>query len=119
MFFRIYFLYLAKLWWVGFVLCIVGMLAHSWDWGEVVKLIGLALILPISILGALLAIPLLFFKWRLRCPVCGTPGEVVFTGRSPGLECVQCGMVSCKNPVTSFHITVEPLEDENSEPDEE
>jgi hypothetical protein len=119
MFFRLYFLYLSKLWWVGFVLCAVGMVAHATDWGEAVKFIGGAIVIPLSILGALLAIPMLFIKRPLRCPVCGTRGGFVLVGRRPAVECSQCGIVSCKNVVTSFQLNIEPWEEDDSELDEE
>jgi hypothetical protein len=119
-FFRLFVLFGAKLWWVGFALLMAGPV-YPKGWGPALRLAGTVIIVPLGTTGALLAVYLLFFKGRLRCPVCGEPGEVVVYGRHPGLECAGCGIVYCKNMLTDFHVTVEPWpeEDEEDEEDEE
>jgi hypothetical protein len=94
-------------------------LVHPSGWGQALKLAGMVIIVPLGVTGALLAVYLLFFKGRLRCPVCGERGEFVVYGRRPGLECAGCGIVYCKNMLTDFHMTVEPWPEGPEEEEEE
>jgi hypothetical protein len=113
MFLRIWFLYLQKLGFIGFALCVLGLLVSSSEWGPPLKVAGMMIVIPLGILGALITIPLLFFKRPLRCPACGEPGEVILYERHPGIECVNCGIVYCKNLLTDFHVTIEPWPEED------
>lgn len=54
----------------------------------------LTVMVALGITGAVLAILLLFFGLRLRCPFCGQPGEVCgSSGEGLGFLCERCGLV--------------------------
>jgi hypothetical protein len=110
MFFRIWFLYLCKLFPVGLVLVLVGLATGAtWEFAPTLKTIGGAIIVPLGIGGALTALLILFRK-QLACPLCGQRGDLVVYGTSPGVECVHCGLVYCKSPLLSFRLSVVPPE---------
>jgi hypothetical protein len=108
MFFRIWFLYLCKVFVLGMVLAAVGMAAGgSGELGRLLKTVGCAIVVPLGIAGAFTAVVVLFRK-RLACPLCGRQGDFVLYGKSPGIECAHCGLVYCKRPLLSFRLSVEP-----------
>ena len=109
MFFRIWFLYLSKVFILGIVLVGVGI-AFPGPW----QTIGTWLVIMLGIAGALLAVVMLI-KRRLACPICGGASEFVMHGKKPAVECDRCGMVYCKSPSLSFKLGVIPFEDSETD----
>ena len=121
MMFRIWFLYVCKL-----VLALVAAqlllnFVPPQPW-VLTAAIALTWILgTCAAIGALLAVPVLFLRCRLRCPLCGEPGELVVRTRlQPGVLCSRCGLVYAQNYLTSFKLGIDPDADfgtENSPPE--
>jgi hypothetical protein len=109
MFFRIWFLYLCKLFVLGMVLAVVGVAGRAWEFGPVLQTVGCAIFVPLGIAGAFAALIMLFRK-RLACPLCRRQGDFVLYGKSPAVECDHCGLVYCKSPLLSFRLSVAPPE---------
>ena len=109
MFFRIWFLYLSKIGLLGFVLAGVGLFADGrWGIASLLQMIGMWLVIPLGIAGALIALEMLI-RPRLACPICGDSGEFVTYDKQPAVDCSQCGLVYCKNALLSCRLCVEPL----------
>lgn len=116
MFFRIWFLYLMKLAAIAWVVFFVAFTFGRWPWLQVVGRVALWIIGILSVSGALLAVPILIWPRRLRCPLCASIGELVLCGKyQPGVECPQCGVVYAKHVVWSFQLCI--LEEEDFEDD--
>jgi hypothetical protein len=115
MFFRIWFLYLCKLFVLGMVLAAAGILAGGTA-GRALKTIGGAIVVPLGIAGACTGL-IMLFKKRLACPLCGRQADFVLAGKSPGVECACCGFVYCKRPLLSFRLSVEPPEPDDPDDD--
>jgi len=113
MFFRIWCLYLCKLFGLGMVLAVVGLAAGgTWGFGRCLQTVGCAIVVPLGIAGAFTAL-IIHFRKRLACPLCRSQGAFVLIGKHPGVECVRCGLVYCKNSLLSFRLSVEPPETDN------
>jgi hypothetical protein len=111
MFFRVWFLYVSKIAVAGFALAAVGFATPGFA-GGLLQNIGLSVIIPLGIGGALTAI-VLVFKKSLACPLCGRQGKFVTCGKTPAINCGHCGLVYCRNPLTSFALAVEPASSVN------
>jgi hypothetical protein len=90
-FFRLWFIYLSKVAIVGFAFVAIGF-AFSGALPRVLQSIGLAIVVPLGIVGALLAIVLMFRK-TLACPACGAQSEFVTDKKLVGVNCIHCGLV--------------------------
>jgi hypothetical protein len=111
MFFRIWFLYLSKAGVAGFVLAAAGF-AMNGSPGRILQTVGLSIVIPLGIAGALTAF-LILFKRTLACPLCGRQGRFETRGNMPAINCRHCGLVLCKSPLTSFAILVKPATNRN------
>jgi hypothetical protein len=113
MLFRIWFLYLCKLFALGIVLALAGLaIGRREGFGFFVQTVGCILVVSLGIAGAFIGVFMLFKK-RMACPLCCRQGEFVLYGKRPGVECAHCGLVYCKSPLLSFRLSVEPLETDN------
>jgi hypothetical protein len=114
MLFRLWF-YLCKLGICGFVCLFVG-LAHILpaDQGKLLSTVGIWIVVPIGIGGAVLAVPLLL-GWKTGCPFCGGRCKWVTYGKEMALDCPRCGLVHA-DPIRHWRLRVEPRDaDEQSE----
>jgi hypothetical protein len=117
MFFRVWFVYLCKLFVAGMALATLGLgVGESWGLGRLLRNVGCAIVVSLGVWGACTGF-IMIFKKRLACPLCRRQGVFGVWGKSPGVECPQCGLVYCKSPLLSFHLSVEPPEPD--EPDDE
>lgn len=112
MFFRIWVLYLSKLFFVGFVLCIganfVGNATlHAWA----IK-VAWVIMAPIAFAGALAGVWFIVLQKPIACPRCYAPGKFgAITKYDVGVMCRSCGLVHV-NGLLGFRLKVEPPEEE-------
>ena len=106
MFFRLWF-YLCKL----AILCFVMLFAipllledPKWLWLWVGALL---VIVVLGCTGAILAIAVFLFGMRLRCPLCGRPGQLAGNRYILALLCDDCGAVT-GNVFKDFRLHREP-----------
>jgi hypothetical protein len=110
MFFRLWFLYLVKLGFLGFAIVFLGFLIPPEPWGDAVFRSGLFLIIPIGVIGAAIGIWLCISN-RIRCPLCGKLGRFVTIGRShPAVDCLNCGVVYPRNLLFSFQLQCDSVD---------
>jgi hypothetical protein len=81
------------------------------------RAVGCAIVVPLGIAGGCTGL-VMIFKKRLACPLCRRQGAFVVAGKSPGVQCPQCGLVYCQNPLLSFRLSVEPPEPDDPDEDE-
>lgn len=106
MLFRIWF-YACKVGLLGFGLVFLGI-STTYPWSKLVESIGIVIIAPLCIAGALLGIWGIF-GLRTACPRCGKSGLWVRCGRqSLGLECDRCGIVY-GNPLWDWKLRVSQI----------
>jgi len=74
----------------------------------ITKGIGIAIALPIGVIGAALGVAMLVKPTLFNCPICLKPAAFCVSDKSPALVCTECGLVSCKNVLFSFAIEVDP-----------
>jgi hypothetical protein len=94
MLFRIYFLVLPKLLFTAFGAIFLLTLLTDFN---VAWRVGMWIFLPAGLLGAGLAIYLLFIHSKLACPFCGTPSDVNLS-EQPGVLCPKCGYMYVRGP---------------------
>lgn len=112
MFFRIWFLYVSKVGHVAVVLAGFGA-AFPRIIPHFVFTIVMWILGPLALISGLIAI-VLMFKKTLACPFCRRQGTFFMCGRIPGIDCGHCGLVKCEHPLTSFKLTIEPWDDNDS-----
>lgn len=110
MFYRVWVLYVPKLFLLGFVLVVTAMVKPDWSFSGTFQNIGLAIVFPIGIVGVTVALFALSIQNKFACPICNDDGKLVIFGKSPALDCSRCGFVYCKHPSWSFKLSVEPHE---------
>lgn len=87
--FRIWF-HLCQLVYVGFLILAVGALFQNWF----LTRIGLWLVVPIGLIGAVLGIIWTARGLRTACPLCSQVGQWVAPDKNAlAIECSQCGLV--------------------------
>lgn len=103
MLFRIWF-YACKVGLLGFGLVLLGA-STAYPWSAVAKSIGIVIVVPLCIAGALLGIWGIF-GIRSSCPLCGKRGLWVrYEEKGLGLACDGCGIVG-GNPLWNWKLRV-------------
>jgi hypothetical protein len=115
MLYRIFTLYVSKLFVLGILLTGAGMLAGDHGIGRVLRSVGMITCVALGAVGAAMGGVVLNWLPRLACPLCGRAGEVVLVGQVPGIDCPACGLVYCKRPLLNFGLTVIPPQSEERE----
>jgi hypothetical protein len=88
MLFRLWF-YLCKIAILGFALTILGIAKIS-IWSQWFFVIGLSILVPLCLCGALVAI-LFCLGWRWACPFCGEKATLSGERNKMIIKCPRCG----------------------------
>ena len=105
MFFKFWTIYTPKLGAIGFLLALIGFATWGSSYGDVLQYMGLAILIPLCIVGAILGV-WSCFGLRTRCPNCSTRSDwVQYSRRKTGLDCESCGLIICEH-FWSFVLSV-------------
>jgi hypothetical protein len=111
MFYKLWFLYLPKIIFPTFALVVA--LAAFGHMSLAIRIGGWILI-PLGLIGAGLALFLLFIRPTLACPFCNTQSPLTSEQNRVGLSCPNCGHMHINGPL-AFSITRDPDDDANND----